>query len=282
MARFHSYSANNILLIALQRPDATLVAGFTAWRDRFHRQVIQGEHGIRILAPSPYRVKVEEDGTEKEVVVPAYRPAYVFDVSQTEGEPLPEIATDLTGSVPGYDSLLEALKEAAGVPVSFERIRGGAKGYFSPAERRIALQEGMPQLQTVKTLVHEISHAFLHSRERMDEMKKEGHVPDAREKEVQAESVAYVVCSCLGLDTSQYSFGYIAGWSGDKDVPQLAASLSVIRDTANELLARIGEAVENVREERKPSVLQQLSQKEPGDAAPQKSAAERRRNETEL
>lgn len=280
MARFHTYSANNILLIALQKPDATLIAGFSAWRDKFHRQVLQGSRGIRILAPSPYKVKVEEDGREKEVIVPAYRPAYVFDISQTKGEPLPEIAQDLSGQVKDYEKLLQVLIRAAGVPVAFEEMGGGVKGYFSPAAEKIALKKDMPQLQTVKTLIHEISHARLHSRQRMDELKKEGHVPDAREKEVQAESVAYVVCSFLGLDTSQYSFGYIAGWSGDKDVPQLTASLSAIRDTANDLLARIGEEAEKVREAGKVSIVDRLSQM--SRECPARGKTERGKHETEL
>lgn len=236
MGRFYNYSAGNCLLIWLQNPSASLVAGYKAWQTKFKRQVKKGEKGIKILAPCPHKITKtarDEDGNlvEKELRWTTFRAVSVFDVSQTEGEDIPEIVSELTGDVDGYEELVAKLTALSPVPVGYEDIQDGAKGYYNPVEKRIAIKTGMPESQTVKTLVHEISHAILHNRE-------SGEEKDAnrRAKEVQAESVAYTVCSALGLDTADYSFGYVAGWSEGKDVKELSASMDIIRKTAEEII----------------------------------------------
>ena len=253
MARFHRYSFNNTLLIAIQKPDATHLAGFQAWK-KLGRHVKKGEKGIKVIAPAPYKKKIEvgrvdphtmkpilgSDGKplteEKEIMVPAYKAVSTYDVSQTEGKPLPSIAVDeLTGSVESYDNFLAALEKVSPVPIGFEDIAGSAHGYFSLVDKRIAIQEGMSELQTLKTLIHEISHAKLHDFD-LDAPKDERPEIDRNTKEVQAESIAYCVCQRYGLDTSDYSFGYVAGWSNGKDVKELRSSLEVIRDTAAEII----------------------------------------------
>lgn len=249
MSRFHEYSLNNTLLIAMQKPEATLVAGYTAWQKQFGRQVLKGEKGIRILAPAPYKEMVEMDKLdpdtrlpvldengdplkeEQEVVRPAFKVVSVFDVSQTEGRELPTLGiNELTGDVESYDIFLESLKRTCPVPIEFEDISSGAKGYFHQTENRIAIQEGMSQLQTIKTLVHEMAHQKLHSKE--NDLTRNS-------KEVEAESVAYTVCQHFGIDTSDYSFGYIAGWSEGKETPELKASLQTIRTAASEMISDI-------------------------------------------
>lgn len=233
MAKFHNYSVNNCILIWMQKPDATLVAGYKAWQNKFKRQVKKGEKGITILAPCSrkYKKMVEdEDGrqVEREFSYTTFRATSVFDVSQTDGEDLPSICNELDGSVEGYADLIERLEKIAPVPVVFEEIGGGAKGYFR--EGKIAIRQGMSEAQTVKTMVHEITHAMLH--------KKGGEQAEAdrHEKEVQAESVAYTVCSYLGIDTSEYSFGYVTGWSKGKKAKELTASIEVIRRTASQII----------------------------------------------
>ena len=255
MAKFHNYSLNNTLLIAMQKPDATLVAGYQAWQKQHQRHVRKGEKGIQIIAPSPYKAKKEREvldpttGRPKldaqgkpvketvEVEYPAFRVATVFDVSQTEGKELPSLGVDeLSGKVDGYSRLLTALKEICPVPIGFEQIESGAKGYYHTTEQRIALQEGMSEMQTVKTLIHEMAHQKLHSHEK--EKPREERLT-ARSKEVEAESVAYTVCQHFGIDTSDYSFGYIAGWSSGKETAELKESLGKIRDAASELITDI-------------------------------------------
>lgn len=236
MARFTDYSANNCLLIYLQKPDASLVAGYKAWQSKFNRQVKKGEKGIKILAPCPHKFKklvVDPEGNEVETEVKymTFRAISVFDISQTEGEDVPSICRMLDGEVEGFDDLLEKLKGLAPVPVGFEEIKTGANGYFHPGEKRIAIKTGMSEVQTLKTLVHEIAHSKLHDQENGEEKDASG-----RTKEVQAESVAYTVLSFLGLDASEYSFGYIAGWSAGKECKELAASMEVIRRTAGEII----------------------------------------------
>lgn len=239
MSKFYNYSVNNSILIFMQKPDASLVAGYQAWQKKFKRQVKKGEKAIKILAPIPHKFKKEienENGEkeEKEISWTSFRAVNVFDVSQTDGEALPTIANELTDSVDNFSELYSKLEKLSPVPVSYEAITSGANGYFSHAEKRIALKEGMAEQQTIKTLVHEISHAILHDKETGEE--KEA---DRRTKEVQAESVAYVVCNYLGLDTSDYSFGYVAGWSGCKEVKQLTASMEVIRKTASAIIEEL-------------------------------------------
>lgn len=253
-AKFHNYSLNNNVLIAMQCPTATYVAGFTAWK-KLNRSVKKGEKGIKILAPVPHRFQavkkdkatgqpiLDENGepeTETVAVVRnSFRVAYVFDVSQTEGEPLPESATlahELTGAVEEYEALFEALKRTSAVPIGFEDIPGSCHGYYHKAEKRIAVCSGMSQEQTVKTAIHEIAHSRLHD---PDTSSEETADADKCTCEVQAESVAYTVCQYLGIDTSDYSFGYIAGWSEGKETRELKSSLEVIRNQAHELITDI-------------------------------------------
>lgn len=236
MSKFTNYSFNNIILILMQKPDASLVAGYKAWQNKFNRQVKKGEHGITILAPCPHKKEIEtENGETREIIWTSFRAVKVFDVSQTDGEELPAGCVEmLTGEVENYTELIKKLESVSPVPVTYENIDGGANGYFSNTEKRIVIQEGMSEAQTVKTLVHEISHAILHDRETGEE--KEA---DRNTREVQAESVAYTVCSMLGLDTSDYSFGYVAGWSTGKEIKELNASMEVIRQTAKDITDRI-------------------------------------------
>ena len=264
MAKFHNYSFNNTLLIAMQ--GGQLVAGFSKWKDTFHRTVKKGEKGIKILAPAPYKVKqkmekldeqgkpiLDKDGKplteEKTMQIPAFKVVSVFDISQTEGEPLPSIAVnELSGSVQDYQDFFKALKQASPVPIGFEGIEGGAHGYFHLLDNRIAIQEGMSQLQTIKTAIHEIAHAKLHAIDPDDP--EQANRPDSRTREVQAESVAYAVCQHYGLDTSDYSFGYVAGWSSGKDLKELRASLETIRATAHELITAIDGHLAELQQQR--------------------------------
>ena len=280
MSRFHSYSVNNTILIHLQKPDATLVASYLSWQRNFGRQVNKGEQAIRILAPAPYKKKIEtdrldpatgrvvldSDGTAvkevREILVPNYKVVNVFDVSQTEGKELPTIGVDeLDGSVKDYASLIEALKKTCPVPIGFENIRSGAKGYFHTVENRIAIQEGMSEVQTVKTLIHEMAHQKLHSLH-PGEGEPEEKLTRSR-KEVEAESVAFIVSYHYGIDTSDYSFGYIAGWSDGKDNKEFKESLSRIQKAADEMITDIDERVEELRREFEPkqSTLQNLKEK---------------------
>jgi len=252
-SKFHNYSLNNCLLIAMQKPNATRVAGFNAWQKDFKRQVQKGEKGIKIIAPAPFKAKKEVDKLdakgkpvmgadgkpvkeEKEITIPAFTVATVFDVSQTDGEPLPTLATELTGSVEQYKEFFAAVEKTSPVPVDFEKIPTGAKGYFHFAEKRIAIQEGMSELQNVKTLIHEIAHARIHD---IDKDTPLNERPDSRTREVEAESIAYTVCQHYGLDTSDYSFGYIAGWSGGKELDVLKSSLDTIRKEADAIIGEV-------------------------------------------
>lgn len=247
LSRFHDYSFNNIILIAMQKPDASLVAGYSDWVRKHHRYVKKGEKAIRILAPTPYKKKreeevIDENGNksmeEVEVTIPAFKIVNVFDVSQTDGEPLPSLGVDeLTGDVEQYNAFFNALVSVSPVPIGFEDIPGSSHGFYHHVDRRIAIQAEMSQLQTLKTMVHEIAHAILHAWPEDGEKPKDG--PDRHTKEVQAEAVAYTVCQRYGLETSEYSFAYIAGWSSGKETPELKASLGVIRETAHNLIAAI-------------------------------------------
>ena len=266
MAKFHSYSFNNTLLIAMQ--GGQLVAGYNKWRDDFHRNVKRGEKGIKILAPAPYKVKKEvpkldeqgkpvmdKDGkplTEvQETQVPAFKIVSVFDVSQTEGEPLPSIGVDeLAGNVEQYEDFFKALEQTSPVPMTFEDIPGGSHGYYHLTEKRIAIQENMSELQTLKTAIHEIAHAKLHAIDPDAPVTEQADPPDSRTREVQAESVAYAVCQHYGLDTSEYSFGYVAGWSSGRELAELKASLEIIRNTAYELISALDEHLAELRQQR--------------------------------
>lgn len=235
MSRFYNYSARNCLLIAMQCPEASLVAGFKAWQTKFGRHVKKGETAIRILAPVPCKKVIEdEDGNEKEITFTRFRATCVFDVSQTEGEDLPTICNRLTDQVDNFEDLLDQLQEIAPVPVRFDQVQGGAAGYYSFADQEIVINEGMSEAQTIKTLVHEIAHSILHDKE-------DGEAKDAnrRTKEVQAESVAYTVCQYIGIDTTSYSFEYVAAWSSGRDTKELMESLDVIQKTARNIIDQI-------------------------------------------
>ena len=257
MSKFHNYSFRNTVLIAMQKPDASLVAGFSAWKNNFGRNVMKGQKGIKIIAPSPFKIKQEmekidphtqkpvigKDGKpiteEKEITIPAYKVVSVFDVSQTEGRELPDIAVDeLTGDVDRYKDFFAALEKTSPVPIGFEKIEGGAHGYYHLENKRIAIDEGMSQLQTLKTAIHEIAHAKLHDID-LNAPKDEQPRVDRRTREVEAESVAYTVCQHYGLDTSDYSFGYVAGWSSGRELAELKSSLETIRSAAAEIINSI-------------------------------------------
>ena len=276
MSKFHNYSFNNTLLIALQRPDASLVAGYQAWQKNFNRHVKRGEKGIRILAPAPYKIKEERDKLdpvtgevmldkdgmpqteEVEVKIPSFRAVSVFDVSQTDGEPLPELeAKELLSTVEGYEDFIKAVTYVAPAPIGFEDIPGASKGYFNIEENRIAVQEGMSESQTLKTMVHETAHSMLHNKE----VSKEDILAPAKDrntKEVEAEGVAFTVCSHFGIDTSEYTFGYIAGWSSGRDMKELKSSLDTIRRTASELITGIEEQLRELQRDRE--IMQEQSQ----------------------
>ena len=279
MARFHNYSFNNTILIAMQ--GGQLVAGYNKWRDEFHRNVKKGEKGIKIFAPAPYKVKKEvpkrdeqgqpvkdKDGNtvteQKEIQVPAFKIVSVFDVSQTEGEPLPSLGVEeLAGDVERYQDFFKALEQTSPVPMAFEDIPGGSHGYYHLTEKRIAIQENMSELQTLKTAIHEIAHAKLHAIDPEAPAAEQQNRPDSRTREVQAESVAYTVCQHYGLDTSDYSFGYVAGWSSGKDLKELRASLETIRATAHELITTIDGHLAELQKQRQAQQEQTPAQEQP-------------------
>ena len=269
MSKFHNYSFNNTLLIAMQKPDATLVAGFKAWHKNFDRHVKKGEKGIRILAPAPYKIKEERDKIdpvtqellldkdgnpqkeEVEITIPAFRAVSVFDVAQTDGKPIPELAAkELLSDVEGYQDMIRAVEAISPVPIELEEIAGDSKGYYDREAKRIAVQENMSESQTLKTMIHEVAHSKLHSKEvEQDEQMKK----DRNTKEVEAESIAYTVCQHFGIDTSDYSFGYIAGWSSGRDTKELRSSMDTIRRTASELITGIEEQLQELQRNREVS-----------------------------
>lgn len=269
MSKFHNYSFNNTLLIAMQKPDATLVAGYKAWQKNFERHVNKGEKAIRILAPAPYKIKEERDKIdpvtqellldkdgnpqkeEVEITIPAFRAVSVFDVAQTDGKPIPELAAkELLSDVEGYQDMIRAVEAISPVPIELEEIAGDSKGYYDREAKRIAVQENMSESQTLKTMIHEVAHSKLHSKEvEQDEQMRK----DRNTKEVEAESVAYTVCQHFGIDTSDYSFGYIAGWSSGRDTKELRSSMDTIRRTASELITGIEEQLQELQRNREVS-----------------------------
>lgn len=281
MSRFHRYSVNNTILIAMQRPDATHVAGYNAWREKFGRQVRKGERGIDIIAPVVRRVRLDDaarngdegdslDGVVEDQVpaksddrsgdtvkmLTAFKVARVFDVSQTEGRELPSLGVDeLVGDMERYEDVMRAIGEAAPCPIRFEDIPSGAKGYFSFAEgdKHIVIQQGMSEAQTVKTALHETCHARIHD---VTEMADPSERPDQATREVQAESVAFVVAEHYGLDTGDYSFGYVAGWSDGKETSELKASLQTIRETASGIIDDVDRNLERIEQEREASITE--------------------------
>ena len=269
MSKFHNYSFNNTLLIAMQKPDATLVAGYKAWQKNFERHVNKGGKAIRILAPAPYKIKEERDKIdpvtqellldkdgnpqkeEVEITIPAFRAVSVFDVAQTDGKPIPELAAkELLSDVEGYQDMIRAVEAISPVPIELEEIAGDSKGYYDREAKRIAVQENMSESQTLKTMIHEVAHSKLHSKEvEQDEQMRK----DRNTKEVEAESIAYTVCQHFGVDTSDYSFGYIAGWSSGRDTKELRASMDTIRRTASELITGIEEQLQELQRNREVS-----------------------------
>ena len=276
MSRFHRYSVNNQMLIYMQNPNATLVAGYNKWHDQFGRNVKKGEKGIKIIAPTPFKKKVEETKLdpdtklpmldengkpiteEKEVQIPMYRVVSVFDVSQTAGKPLPQLASDLSGDVQNYEAFMEAIKRSSAVPISFEPIDNNTDGYFSLDEQKIVIREGMSEVQTVSALLHELAHSKLHNRQAKDEIRGDEPTADEAKKpkidrnteEVQAESISFAVCAYYGIKTDENSFGYIASWSKDKELPELKDSLTVINKTSNEMINDIDKNYAEIRKER--------------------------------
>ena len=291
MSKFHNYSFRNTVLIAMQKPDASLLAGFSAWKNNFERNVMRGQKGIKIIAPSPYKIKQEmqkidphtqkpiigKDGKpvteEKEITIPAYKVVSVFDVSQTEGKELPDIAVDeLTGDVDRYKDFFAALEKTSPVPIAFENIEGGSHGYYHLEDKRIAINEGMSELQTLKTAIHEIAHAKLHDIDlNAPKDEQQPHV-DRRTREVEAESVAYTVCQHYGLDTSDYSFGYVAGWSSGRELSELKSSLETIRSAAAEIINSIDENLAELQkaQDKEQTAGQEQPTREGQEAAPEK------------
>ena len=291
MSRFHRYSVNNTMLIYMQKPDATLVAGYNKWKNQFERHVKRGEHGITIIAPTPYKKKIEEqkldpdtkapmldqDGKvimeEREVEIPMFRPVKVFDVSQTDGKPLPELASSLSGNVQNYEAFMEALRRSAPVPLSVEPMAENMDGYFSPDRQRIAIREGMSEVQTVSAAVHEIAHSKLHNYAKAQEEaaragdKEPPKKKDRNTEEVEAESISYAVCQYYGIQTGENSFGYIANWSQGKELPELRASLETINKAAGELIADIDRHYKVICKERGIDLTAQ-----PEQAVPQQEA----------
>lgn len=263
MSRFHKYSLNNVMLIHAQKPDATLVAGFNKWKRSFGRHVKKGEKGIQILAPTPYKIKVDQekldpdtklpmlddDGKpiteEKEVTIPMYKVVSVFDVAQTVGKPLPQISFSLTGDVAQYEVFMEALRRTSQVPITIKPMEPGMDGYFHLTKQEIFLREGMSQVQTVCAAIHEMAHSRLHNYEKMAELAGDGETvlapeeKDRNTEEVEAESISYAVCQYFGIETADNSFGYIATWSQGKELKELRASLETINKASSELISGI-------------------------------------------
>ena len=269
MAKFHNYSFNNTMLIAMQRPDATLVTSYKNWQS-MGRQVMKGEKGITIIAPAPYKKMKEKevldenqrpimgtDGKPKteqvEVTVPHFKAVTVFDIAQTSGEPIQTLAPELlTAAVQDFDSFMQAIQKISPVPIRFDEIDGNANGYYHNADKEIVIKKGLSESQTLKTAIHETVHAKLHDKEIMESL---GVEKDRLTKEVEAESVAYCVCSSFGLDTSDYSFPYIAGWSSSREMKEMKASMDVIRKTAGEMIDQLTEELEIILEEKQKTEL---------------------------
>ena len=291
MSRFHRYSVNNTMLIYMQKPDATLVAGYNKWKNQFERHVKKGEHGITIIAPTPFKKKIEEQKLdpdtkapildaegkavmeEREVEIPMFRPVKVFDVSQTDGKPLPELASSLSGNVQNYEAFMEALRRSAPVPLSVEPMAANMDGYFSPNQQRIAIRAGMSEVQTVSAAVHEIAHSKLHNYAKAQEEaaragdKEPPKKKDRNTEEVEAESISYAVCQYYGIQTGENSFGYIANWSQGKELPELRASLETINKAAGELIADIDRHYKVICKERGIDLAAQSEQTVPQQEA---------------
>lgn len=271
LGKFSNYSFNNTLLIAMQRPDATYVAGYKAWENKFDRHVVAGSKGIQILQPAPYKREVEEemkdehgntiygyDGKpllhKEEVIMQGFKVGYVFAYEDTEGSELPSIVQLLDSDVKNYEQTMDILKTISPAPIVFHEIKDGANGYYSHTDNGIHVKEDLLELQMIKTTIHEMAHAILHNKDNGTDKDT-----NRREKEVEAESVAYTVCNYLGLDTSDYSFGYIAGWSADKELKELKETMEKIRETSNTIISKFNDELLN----RKMSQEQELAFKYP-------------------
>lgn len=287
MSRFHRYSLNNVMLIHLQRPDATLVAGFNKWRDQFGRNVMKGEKAIKIIAPTPFKKKIEEakidpdtlmplldkDGNtvmeEKEIRIPMFKVVSVFDVSQTQGKPLPQLASNLSGNVQQYEIFMEALRRSSPVPMEIKPIERDTDGYFSLTNQSITIRAGMSEVQTVCAAVHEIAHSKLHNYDQNTILADDGETvlapeeKDRNTEEVEAESISYAVCQYYGIETAENSFGYIATWSQGKELKELRASLETINRTASELITDIDRHFAEICKERGIDPLAQTEQAVP-------------------
>ena len=273
MSRFHHYSVNNTILIHMQKPKATVVAGYQSWKKKFGRHVMRGETGITILAPTPYRKKIEKEKLdpdtklpvidkngnpvmeEKIIEIPMFKPVKVFDVSQTEGKPLPSLVPTLTGDVQYFEAFMEALRRTSPVPIEIKEIPERTDGYFSSEQQNIVVRAGMSEVQTVCATVHEMGHAILHNREKEQAEAAAGTDKAPKEKdrntqEVEAESVSYSVCQYYGIETGENSFGYIASWSENRSLPELRASLETITKAANTLITGIDKHFAEVCKER--------------------------------
>ena len=251
VSKFHDYSTNNILLITMQRPEASLVAGYSTWKHSFKRYVKKGEKGIRIIAPMPVTVEKEKEMVDERgniskekvmMTIPRFRTVTVFDVAQTDGEPLPKLdPKELNKDVEDYEVFVAALERSSRVPVNYVDIEGAAKGYYHTAKDEICIQKGMGQTQTVKTLIHEMAHSYLHNRN------NGGILYPKKTKEVQAESIAFSVCTYFGIDTSEYTFPYVSAWSGEQDLKTLKSSMDTIRDTSSMLIHNIEDNYREIR-----------------------------------
>lgn len=273
MSKFHSYSYRNCLLIAMQNPEATHVAGYAAWQKKFNRQVQRGEKGIQIVGYAPKKINIEQERKnstgkiiigangkpEKETVsrqIPYFIPMYVYDVSQTEGDPLPQLVNDLNGSVEAYQDLMQSITEVSFFPISFENIKGDAKGFCDPMAQRIVIQQGMSEAQNIKTAIHEVTHADLHAPEINLSLNDR---TDQRTREVEAESTAFVVCNHYGIDTSDYTFPYLASWSITKELNELQSSLEIIQKQAGELIDKIDSRLAELQKNREKDLFTEIT-----------------------
>ena len=269
MSRFHGYSMNNTLLIYMQKPDATLIAGYRSWQEKFQRNVLKGEKGIRILAPCPVKRTVTKDVYDSNhqpvldsdgkhlqrtevITIPAFKPVTVFDISQTDGEPLPMLAQTLTGNVNDYPLFLEALQRASGSVIHFEKLPPGMDGFFSLKDKTITIRNDMSEVQTICAMIHEITHSRLHDRDQYET----GMQKDSKTMEVEAESVAYAVCAYYGIETGSNSFGYIASWSKSKELPELKKSLETITSASSDLIKDIERSREELTKLKDPVLIE--------------------------
>lgn len=243
-SKFHSYSLNNTILIALAKPDATLVAGYNTWK-KLKRNVKVGEKSIKIIAPYVYKTEENEsqNNSEQNYIVKGFKTANVFDISQTEGEPLPEISHKLKDTVENYNVFMEAIKQVSPVPIIFDSVKSSANGYYSSNNKMIVIDKDMSEPMHCKTAIHELAHATCHDKD----ISQNNDIPEEKSvREVQAESIAYIVCQYFGIDTSDYSFGYVAGWSKDRDITELKGSMEIIKNSSKEIIDNLEEKMKNI------------------------------------